>query len=182
MGSKYSKYARFYNAFSIEYSSFTTPENDAHRLRRAALNPFFSKKMVYELEVVIQSKAEKLCILVSRKLATGQPANLHQAFRAVSVDVASDYAFGKSYELLDSPDLGADFFRLTRGLGPSLWMFQQFPQLLVVNRLPSWVVEKMDESVAQIVKMKEVFSSILSFGFLCNCKFNSLVPLYNFDS
>jgi cytochrome P450 len=155
-GSKYSKYARFYDAFSISYSSFTTASNDLHRRRRAALNPFFGRKMVLELEEVVQTKVEKLCALVARNFAAGEPANLHQAFRAVSVDVASDYAFGQSYELLNSPDLGATFFRLTRGLGPSIWMFQQFPALLVANRLPSWIVENINDSLAQIVKLKEV--------------------------
>lgn len=159
VGSKYGKYARFYDAFSISYSSFTTASNELHRRRRAVLTPFFARKMVLELEDVVQNKAEKLCALVSKKLAAGEPANLHQAFRAVSVDVASDYAFGQSYGLLNSPDLGATFFRLTRGLGPGIWMFQQFPQLLVTNRLPSWILEKMNESLAQIVKLKEVYSS-----------------------
>lgn len=162
VGSKYGKYARFYDAFSISYSSFTTPSNELHRRRRAVLNPFFARKMVVQLEDVVQTKAEKLCELVSIKLSAGEPANLHQSFRAVSVDVASDYAFGRSYDLLDSPDLGATFFKLTRGLGPSIWMFQQFPALLISNRLPSWILEKLDESVAQIVKLKEVGFALLS--------------------
>jgi hypothetical protein len=121
--------------------------------------------MVLKLEDVVQTKVEKLCTLVKKKLATGEPANLHQAFRAVSVDVASDYAFGQSYELLDSPDIGATFFRLTRGLGPSIWMFQQFPGLLFANRLPSWILEKMNDSLAQIVKLKEVYYSFPIFAF-----------------
>jgi hypothetical protein len=115
--------------------------------------------MVLQLEETVQSKALKLCNLVSRNFAAGEPANLHQAFRAVSVDVASDYAFGKSYQLLDSSDLGANFFKLIRGLGPSLWMFQQFPVLLISSRLPSWILEKLDDSISQIVKMKEVLTA-----------------------
>jgi cytochrome P450 len=159
IGTKYTKYARYYNAFSISYSSFTAASNEVHRRRRAALNPFFARKMVLTLEDVVQSQAEKMCALVTQKLAAGEPANLHQAFRAISVDVASDYSFGESYNLLDSPDLGQDFFRLTRGLGPSIWIFQQFPQLLIANSLPSWILEKLDDSLAQIVKLQEVNDS-----------------------
>jgi cytochrome P450 len=167
VGSKYSKYARYYDAFSISYSSFTTASNELHRRRRGALNPFFARRMVLELEDVVQTKVEKLCELVSRKLANGEPANLHQGFRAVSVDVASDYAFGTSYDLLESPDLGAQFFKLTRGLGPSIWIFQQFPALLILNKLPPWVLEKMDESLAQIGKLQEVNQLICGINFHC---------------
>lgn len=156
VGSKYTKYARYYDAFSIAYSSFTTPSNEVHRRRRAALNPFFSRKMVLELEDVVHSKANTLCGLVSRKFSAGEPVDLHHAFRAVSVDVITDYAFGKSYDLLDSPDLGAHFFKLTRGLGPSIWTFQQFPWLLVLNNLPPWVLEKMNDSLAEVVNLQAV--------------------------
>jgi hypothetical protein len=156
VGTRYSKYQRQYDAFSVKYSSFTTCSNELHRRRRAALNPFFSRKMVLELENVVQSKAEKLCALVSTKFSSGQVADLHHAFRAVSVDVITEYGFGKCYNLLDSPDLGAYFFKLTRGLGPSLWIFQQWPELLVSNRLPPWILEKMNDSLAQVVNLQQV--------------------------
>lgn len=86
-------------------------------------------------------------------MSAGKTADLHHAFRALSVDVLTDYAFGKSYDLLESPDLGAHFFKLTRGLSPSIWMFQRFPFFLILNKLPPWVLEKMDDSLAAAVNL-----------------------------
>lgn len=62
VGSKYSKSADFYRAFSSNSAAFTTPSNEAHRVRRAALNPFFSRKMVLELEDVVQSNAQNYAL------------------------------------------------------------------------------------------------------------------------
>jgi hypothetical protein len=55
--------------------------------------------------------------------------DLHTAFRAVSVDVASEFAFGGCYDFLDKDDTGAYFFEMARGIGPALYVFQQFPSL-----------------------------------------------------
>ena len=112
--------------------------------------------MVLELGEVVQDKVEKLCALVTKAFAKGKKANLHQAFRPVSLDVASGYAFGQSYALLDTEDIGDEFFRLTRRLGPSQWVFHHFPGLLITSKLPSWVLEKISDPLAQIVKFKGV--------------------------
>jgi hypothetical protein len=61
--------------------------------------------MVLELEDVVQSKAIKLGNLVARKLSVGQDVDLHHAFRAVSIDVITEYGFNKCYDLVDQPDL-----------------------------------------------------------------------------
>lgn len=134
--SRYRKSPRFYDAFGLAYSSFTTSSNEVHRLRRGAIQHMFSRKMVLELEDIVQDKVEKLCELVTRKFAAGEPMDLHHAFRAVSIDVVTDFGFNKCYNLLDSPDLGRKFFLMVRGIGPALWIFQQWPELSVMKMLP----------------------------------------------
>jgi cytochrome P450 len=161
--SRYPKSPRFYNAFGLPYSSFTTCSNEVHRLRRGAIQPMFSRKQVLELESVVQEKAEKLCALVSRRFNTGEPVDLHHAFRAVSIDVITDYSFNKCYDLLDAPDLGRQFFLMVRGIGPALWIFQQFPWLGVMNNLPPWILKKMSPPLAQVLTLQEVWRSYLYF-------------------
>jgi hypothetical protein len=34
-------------------------------------------------------------------------------------------------------------------------MFQQFPSLLILNMLPPWVLEKMDDSLAAVVNLQK---------------------------
>jgi hypothetical protein len=116
----------------------------------------FSRKMVLELEDVVQDKAEKLCSLVSRKFAAGEPVDLHHAFRAVSIDVITDYGFNKCYNLLDSPDLGRNFFLMVRRIGSALWIFQQWPELQVAKMIPPLILKKMGPPLGQVLNLQEV--------------------------
>ena len=50
--------------------------------------------------------------MAARNFNQGEEMDLHHGFRAVSVDVITDYALNKSYNLLDSPDLGEEFVNM----------------------------------------------------------------------
>lgn len=41
--------------------TFTTAKSDLHAIRRAPLNPMFSKRSIAKFEPVIQEKAEFMC-------------------------------------------------------------------------------------------------------------------------
>jgi cytochrome P450 len=116
-------------SMSTGYSTFSTISNEEHRIKRSRLNPFFSRKMVLELEDSIQSKTEKLWDLVAKKFSLNQPVDLHHGFGAVSVDIITDYAFNQCYDLLDRPDFGMEFFFMIQELGPMMWIIQQWPAL-----------------------------------------------------
>lgn len=57
--------------------------------------------MVLELEDVVHTKANKLCALVADKFKKNEEVDIHHGFRAISVDIISDYAFGECYNPLD---------------------------------------------------------------------------------
>jgi cytochrome P450 len=142
VGTKFAKSAEFYDGFAIQYSTFATPSNEIHAIRRGALNPLFSRKRVLALEDVVQDKVDKLIRRTLEAKKDGVPMDVHHAFRAVSVDVISDYGFGKSYDFLDAPDLGKNFFEMVQGLGPVMWIFQQFPFLRsFAPHTPKWFAE-----------------------------------------
>jgi hypothetical protein len=157
VGTKYAKSAQFYDGFGIGYSTFSTASNELHRIRRAGLNPFFSRKMVLELEAIVQSKVEKLSTLVAKKFSMGQSVDLHHGFRSISVDVITDYAFNHCYNLLDRPDLGLDFFAMVQGIGPMMWVFQQWPMLQRLTlAIPPSIAKRMSPSLKQVLTLQEV--------------------------
>jgi cytochrome P450 len=156
VGSKYSKSPNLYNALCIPLSTFGTTANEIHRIRRAALNPMFSRKMVLELEAVVQDKARKVCKLMQEGIKRGTPVDLHHAFRSVSVDVISDFAFDKSYDLLDKADIGAYFFRMVRGLGPAMYTFQQLPSLQALAlKTPAWLAPYLSEALGCVTGFQQ---------------------------
>jgi cytochrome P450 len=157
VGSKFWKSPNFYGSLGLKTAAVTTIPNDLHRVRRAAISPLFSRKVVLDLEGVVQSKVEKLCRRLSETLRVGKPMDLHHGFRAVSVDVITDYAFDKSYDLLDSPNLGTEFFDALRGMVPAFWVFQQFPFTQNLSRmLPPWLLVKMSPEMATLVRLQSV--------------------------
>ena len=92
VGTKYSKSPEFYDPFGLPLSAFGANSNELHRVRRAALNPHFSRKSVLELEAVVQSKVHKFCDAVADAIQDGRQADIHHGLRAVSVEVVTDYA------------------------------------------------------------------------------------------
>jgi cytochrome P450 len=162
MGSKYSKSEPYYKAMGGGYSSFTTMSNEEHRIKRSRLSPFFSKKKVLELEDSVQKKAEKLCALLAKKFSFDESIDLHHGFRALSVDIITDYAFNQCYDLLDSPDLGKHFFHMIEGLGPMMWVFQQWPALQkIALSLPQSVASALSPPLKHLFNIQAVSTPCL---------------------
>lgn len=160
MGTKYSKVELYYKAMGGGYSSFTTMSNEEHRIKRSRLSPFFSRKKVLELEDSVQRNAEKLCALLEKKFSLNESVDLHHGFRALSVDIITDYAFNQCYDLLDSPDLGKHFFHMIEGLGPMMWVFQQWPALQkIALSLPKSVASALSPSLKHLFNIQEVSAS-----------------------
>ncbi|KAF4468952.1 benzoate 4-monooxygenase cytochrome P450 [Fusarium albosuccineum] len=155
--SDFYKDPRFYGALGIDSATFSTFSNELHRRRRALMNPFFSKRKVLELESldVIHDKVEKLCRIVSADRAAKRPTNLHAAFRAISVDVITDYAFDESWNQLDADDLGQWFSDMIRSSADMFWTFQAFPSLRdPIQGLPESIAKKMSPSVGDFLAVQ----------------------------
>jgi cytochrome P450 len=164
IGTKFSKDPIFYGAFGYGSAAFPTPSNEVHRVRRAALNPLFSRKRVLELENVVQSKVQKVDGRIAQSAKTKAPVDLHHACRAISVDAITDYGFGACYNLLDEEDFGLPFFDAMRKLGPAVWFFQQWPFLQsLALRIPYWLAKRLSANLEAFMKLQMVcISAILS--------------------
>ncbi|KAF8848110.1 cytochrome P450 [Acephala macrosclerotiorum] len=62
----------------------TSVGHDAHRKRREALSPFFSKRNVLHLEPLITQKIEELCQVIKKHSVAKTPVNLSDMFFAFS--------------------------------------------------------------------------------------------------
>ncbi len=156
-GSKYSKSPRFYRGLGLNTAAFGTPSNELHRVRRAALNPLFSRKRVLDLEDIVHEKVEKLCSRMEQARGTDEPVDLHHGFRSVSVDVITDYAFDNCYNLLEADDLGKSFSDMIKLLAPRIWICQQFPIVLTLSKnIPPWLGRRMNKHLAAFLLAKDV--------------------------
>jgi cytochrome P450 len=85
-------------------SSSATIGHDQHRLRRAALNSFFFKGAVTQLEPVIQEKVDKLCRRFGGVLKTGEVIRADAAYVELIMDVILQYSFANDNDYLSKPD------------------------------------------------------------------------------
>ncbi|KAL3476805.1 cytochrome P450 [Aspergillus californicus] len=157
VGSRYAKDPAFYNATGVPTATFATSDPDVHRVKRAALNPFFSRKMVLNLEGIVQEKAQKLIMRMKKAFETpGGGIELHNAFRAISIDVVSDYAFNDCYNFLDDEEFGAAFTDMVRSFAPTIWIFQQFPSLQkILMSAPAWFAKMTSGAMASLMEHHE---------------------------
>jgi len=88
-------------SFRLIYQFFRTVNHDQHRLRRSALNSFFSKQSVGRLEERILSSVDCLHSRLRLAAGSGKPVNLSDALTCLSADVIASYTFGESYHLTE---------------------------------------------------------------------------------
>lgn len=155
-GKKRDKYVYFSSQFGIPDSVFGTPGHDLHRLRRGALNRFFSKASVTRLEPIIHRAVEKLIAQLRLHTGTGSPVSIAMAFSCMTTDVVTEYAFLKSYDFLGSPTFEPNFHRaIIAGTDMGPW-FKQFPWLItLMNRLPRSLVVRINPEAAVYVQFQE---------------------------
>ncbi|RMD44016.1 hypothetical protein DV735_g1056, partial [Chaetothyriales sp. CBS 134920] len=89
---------------------FSTPEHDLHRIRRAALAPYFSKRRVRAYVPYLGHILDQLCYRLKHEYAgKGKVLNLGDMWSSYTADVMTNYAFQKQYRFLEQPDFICPF-------------------------------------------------------------------------
>ncbi|KAI9773785.1 MAG: hypothetical protein M1840_006010 [Geoglossum simile] len=138
VGTKFLKSPGYYGSFGIVASTFGTIDAQLHRVRRAAISPRLSRKMVLELEGVVQSKTMKLCCEIADRLRANRPVDIFHDFRAVTIDIITYYAFDNCYNLLNQADFG--------------WPLLQS----VVMKIPMWLARRLNKAVGTYMQMLKI--------------------------
>lgn len=106
---------------------FSTIKADAHRRRRVALNPFFSVTAIVKIEPTIHANIMRLVDRMAACAEHDEPIPLFYAYRCLTGDIISEYAFGKQLGLLDRPDRGESFISALRSLLEISGLIRQIP-------------------------------------------------------
>ena len=128
--------------FYTPNAALGTEDHDLHRMRRMALNPYFSKQAVQRLEPMIQNKIDLLCKRLHEWALQERVLNVETAMMALTIDVISEYSFGHSYNSLTQEDLATFWSRSFKEGMSSGVLFRYFPLFgRVVTSLPLWVIQ-----------------------------------------
>lgn len=105
------------------HEAISTVEHDLHRVRRAALNPFFSKRSVNHLAPFIQNTVDKLCGRFDQAVTTAEPINLKNAFPALTSDIMYEFCFSRCPDDTLMPDFNKPLHDAVDGfMQMSLWV------------------------------------------------------------
>ena len=142
VSSRVNKYHWYYTFFHSSESAFGTSDHELHRIRRKAQQSYFSQESVAQFDPILDKTVGKLCKRLERIKGTGEPANLANAYRSLATDVVTDFAFHKSYNLLDSPDFAANFQRAVRDFPEISMWHRHFGLILdIFQAMPRWLVK-----------------------------------------
>ncbi|KAF2129626.1 cytochrome P450 [Dothidotthia symphoricarpi CBS 119687] len=116
--------------FNSETSSFATTEHSVHRVRRGALNPFFSERKITQYSPQVQNHLDRLC-----------NRNESEFVGAFASDIVVGYCPEKPYDFILNPDFRAQFSDAMVDLLDPIYFITQFPWTIKsLKLLPDWLV------------------------------------------
>ena len=136
---------------------FGTISHERHRLRRSALNPFFSKRSIVGIEPLIQDKVNKLCNSVERYIQSGRPLELQTAYMALTLDVISHYAWGESFGLWDKEGFSPEWKKALWDMVEAGTVNRHLPWLAdCLMLLPDSVAARVSKPIAFFLQVQKV--------------------------
>lgn len=137
-----------------------TVPHELHRMRRAALNPHFSKASIRRLEPIIREIVSKLLKRMDSHQKSGELLPTTVVYKAMTSDIINNYAFGKSGNCMDMEDYNVSFFEAVEAIFEASHLSLQFGWLgPLMESLPMALTAKLMPGMAHLFKMQQVISS-----------------------
>ncbi|KAI0543835.1 cytochrome protein [Xylaria curta] len=140
--------------FNNPTSAFVTPDHALHRLRRGALNPFFSKRAISERAQNIQKQMD----IVSKRLKTefqntGRILVVNEMWGCFATDIITEYCFERRYDFIREPNFKALFVKSLIDLLEGVHWVTQFPWLsTIMNWMPDAIIAWIDPRMESVTK------------------------------
>ena len=121
------KYAPHREAFGTPEATFNTIDHDLHKIRRGALSAMFSKPSIMSLEPMIQERVSRLCARLEEYRDSGNPVDLRLVYTCLAMDIVTDFAVGKSHDLLSTHDFSPSRHEFFAEILRKVHLFKHFP-------------------------------------------------------
>lgn len=150
----------FASRFGHASDAFSTADHDLHRNRRKAIAPFFSAAKITQFEPTIRAKIDILCKRLDEYVEnTGSAVILSRAWMALTTDIISEYAFGKSYGQLASEGFEDTLHEALVTAYVTGHFALHFPVVFpILDALPQWLVKLTKPEIMPVVGLRKVRS------------------------
>ncbi|MCJ1403812.1 hypothetical protein MMC11_007035 [Xylographa trunciseda] len=138
-----------------------TPSSAQHKMRRQALQSFFSRANIQRVEYMIHDGLAKVCRKFQQARANEEPLRISLLFRCLMADVICEYAFGESFHFLDNLQWSEGFFSATETTMKGGWLFRESRLMhavsMVMMGLPEWLVSQ--KSMKELIEWAKALRS-----------------------
>lgn len=144
--------------FNNPTATFATADHHVHRSRRAALNPFFSKRKIAERAVLLQDHVDELCRRLEREFrGKGRVLVVNEMWSCWTLDIIMEYVFGRQYDFIRVPDFRASIVTSIFALLDTVHWITQFQWAVrMLYRLPDSVVGWMSSDMKRVISFNNV--------------------------
>ncbi|KAF8849558.1 putative benzoate 4-monooxygenase cytochrome P450 [Acephala macrosclerotiorum] len=152
---KRDKWSFYTEIFAIPGASMNTNAHDHHRIRRSALNPFFSKASIRNMQPLIDAKVDQLLERFDDFQKSGDVLTLNHATAAFTNDVVTEFSFGKCYNRLGDPKFDPSFHDNARGGADMVPFLAFFPIIMrTLEALPQALTSRLSSEYERFLGEK----------------------------
>ncbi|KAL9122679.1 MAG: hypothetical protein Q9187_000765 [Circinaria calcarea] len=122
-------------------SLVATEPNDLHRRRRAALNPYFSKARIRQLDPAVQDSLQHLYKRLDESGEADKVFPISLVYKAATCDIITKFCFGVSTDYMAKDDYQHTYFKaVDHHLHNSWWMTYVSWLGPLMDATPAWIM------------------------------------------
>ncbi|KAK5119639.1 hypothetical protein LTR85_007468 [Meristemomyces frigidus] len=150
------KWERSNRANGSKGSVASSVPHDLHRARRTAINPFFSKRAVMQLEDSVRNKVGLMCRKITDLARTESVVDIGTVLTALTLDVISEYCYDESYGCLEQPGFAPQWKRVMIQGFEGAPLRKNLPALFqLMEMLPTWTLKQLMPEIGLFLGAKE---------------------------
>jgi hypothetical protein len=151
--------------FNMPLATFGTADSDKHKIRRAAIAPFFARNKIREQNSYIQKVVDRISHRLATEYAgTAKVVDLVHMWGSMTSDVIAEVVFARPRHYVDYPDFKSDFTVALSDMVFSAHIMTHFGFILtIMNSLPNWFVKLTVPPIKSVVEFREVRSRPSAF-------------------
>lgn len=139
----------------VAVTGFSTVSHELHRVRRGAMNKYFSRQQMLKLEGEVLEFAQRVADKML-KFSGGPPFDIKQAFNCFTADVVSQYAFGESMGFVDQEGWEPNFATWVGSFFQQAYMMRHNTLARKLGAFAPMLADYMGEDVKTVMRQMTV--------------------------
>ncbi|TVY86569.1 Cytochrome P450 monooxygenase [Lachnellula willkommii] len=153
----YDKMSHFQFRFSVPLATFSTADSEEHRMRRAAISPFFSKSRIrgraYQIQSIVDGISHRLLTEYAGK---GKVLSVENMWGCFTADAIMDIVFARPKHFSQYPDFASPFTVALRQMAVWSHTTLHFGWILtLMNCLPNAVAKVLFPPFNPVIAFQE---------------------------